>query len=158
MTQICLLLSLEAHHHKEFIFLQHNVSSIEGLAPYCPSLAKFFRKMLLIKWHKNCNVRTTSKLFTMTQELWILPLPGQCKLFRLKWRISWRQDPIRSAQWVEENIAATAPTFTTLPRNTSPAHMMKQCNLKEQAVAQYTRRTLRCCLLNLRRRGLLMGQ
>ena len=158
MTQICLLLSLEAHHHKKFIFLQHNVSSIEGLAPYCPSLAKFFRKMLLIKWHRNCDVGTTSKLSTMTQELWILPLPGQCKLLRLKWRISWRQDPIRSAQRVEENIAATAPTFTTLPRNTSPAHMMKQCNLKEQAVAQYTRRTLRCCLLNLRRRRCLIGQ
>ena len=158
MTQICLLLSLEAHHHKEVIFLQHNVSSIERLAPYCPSLAKFLRKMLLIKWHRNYNVRTTSKLFTMTQELRILPLPGQCKQFRLKWRISWRQDPIRSSQRVEEYIAATVPTFTTLPRNTSPAQMTKQCNLKKQAVTQYPRRTLQWCLLNLRRRRCLMGQ
>ena len=79
MIQICLHLRLEAHHHKEFIFLQHSVSSIEGLAPYCPSLAKFFWKMLSIKWHRNCNVRTTSKLFTITQELRILPLPSQCK-------------------------------------------------------------------------------
>ena len=79
MIQICLHLSLEAHHHKEFIFLQHSVSSIKGIAPYCPSLEKFFRKMLFIKWHRNCNARTTSKLFTMTQELWILPLLGHCK-------------------------------------------------------------------------------
>ena len=158
MIQICLHLSLEAHHHKEFIFLQHSVSSIKGIAPYCPSLAKFFRKMLFIKWHRNYNVRTTSKLFTMTQELRILPLPGQCKQFRLKWRISWRQDPIRSSQRVEEYIAATAPTFTTLPRNTSPAQMTKQCNLKKQAVTQYPRRTLQWCLLNLRRRRCLMGQ
>ena len=69
MIQICLHLSLEAHHHKELIVLQHSVSSLEGLAPYCPSLEKFFRKMLFIKWHRKCNVRTTSKLFTMTQEL-----------------------------------------------------------------------------------------
>ena len=54
MIQICLHLSLEAHHHKELIVLQHIVSSLEGLAPYCPSLAKFFRKMLFIKWHRNC--------------------------------------------------------------------------------------------------------
>ena len=69
MIQICLHLSLEAQHHKELIVLQHSVSSLEELAPYCPSLTKFFRKMLFIKWHRNCNLRTTSKLFTMTQEL-----------------------------------------------------------------------------------------
>ena len=38
---------------------------------------------------------------------------------------------------MEEYVAATAPTFATLPRNASPAQMMKQYNLKEQAVAQY---------------------
>ena len=61
---------------------------------------------------------------------------------------------------MEEYIAATAPTFTIakLPRNASPAQMMKQYNLKEQAVAQYPRRTLQWCLLNLLRRRCLMGQ
>ena len=158
MIQICLHLSLEAHRHKELIALQHSISSLKGLAPYSPFAGKFFRKMLFINWHRNCNVKTTSKLFTMTQELWILPLPGQCKQFRLKWRISWRQDPIRSAQRVEEYIAATAPTFTTLPINTISAQMMNQCDLKGQAVAQYPRMTLQWCPVNLRRRRCLMGQ
>ena len=38
MIQICLHLSLEAHRHKELIFLQHSISSLKGLAPYSPSL------------------------------------------------------------------------------------------------------------------------
>ena len=57
MIQICLHLSLEAHRHKELIVLQHSIPSLKGLASYSPFAGKFFRKMLFINWHRNCNVK-----------------------------------------------------------------------------------------------------
>ena len=68
----------------------------------------------------------------------------------LKWRIRWRYDTAMSAQKMEESIAKTALISPRFPRNTKQCQMMKQCNQKEQAGAQYLHYPVQWwCLLNL---------
>ena len=148
MIQICLHLSLEAHRHKELIVLQHSISSLKGLASYSPFAGKFFRKMLFINWHRNCNVK----------------LQASCLL----WHRSYGSYLFQvSVNTLDSNGGSAGGRIlygphkgwkSISPQPLIPAQMMNQCNLKGQAVAQYPRMTLQWCPLNLRRRRCLMGQ
>ena len=67
--RICLYWILETHHQKEWIVPQHSVNSRIGLALYCPRLVSCFSQKMSLKWHRNCKLGNTSKLFIMTEGL-----------------------------------------------------------------------------------------